>query len=42
MGIDLSRQTKTSISQQINCKEKLEEGDGAKMFLSLKSSKKLF
>ena len=30
--IDLSRQTNTSISQQINFEEKLEEDDGATMF----------
>ena len=33
MGIDLSRQRKTSTSQEINCTEKLEEDDGVKMFL---------
>ena len=32
IGIDLSRQTNTSISQQINFIGKLEEGDGAIMF----------
>ena len=32
IGIDLSRQTNTSIPQQINFVEKLEEDDGAKMF----------
>ena len=32
IGIDLSRQTNTSISQQINFVEKLEEENGATMF----------
>ena len=32
INIDLSRQTNTSISQQINFEEKLEEDDGATMF----------
>ena len=32
IGIDLSRQTNTSISQQINFVGKLEEDDGAVMF----------
>ena len=32
MGIDLSRQTNTSIPQHINFVEKLEEHDGATMF----------
>ena len=32
IGIDLSRQTNTSISQQINFVEKLEEEKGATMF----------
>ena len=32
IGINLSRQTSTSIPQQINFVEKLEEDDGAKMF----------
>ena len=41
-GIDLSRQANTSIPQQINFTGKLEEDDDATMFLSLKSSKKLF
>ena len=34
IGIDLSRQTNASLSQQINFTEKLEEDDGT-MFLSL-------
>ena len=42
IGIDLSRQTHTNILQQINFVEKLEEDDGAVLFLLLKSSKKLF
>ena len=41
-GLDLSRQTNTSISQKINFTGKLEENDGAIMFLALKSSRKLF
>ena len=32
IGIDLSRQTNMSISQQINFVGKLEEDDGPKMF----------
>ena len=32
IGIGLSRQANTSISQQINFTEKLEEDGGAKMF----------
>ena len=39
-GIDLSRQTNSSIPQQINFVRKLEEGDGATMVLLLKSNKK--
>ena len=42
IGIDLSRQTNTSISQQINFLGKLEEHVCAKMFLFLKISRKLF
>ena len=42
IGIDLSTQTNTSIPQQINFVGKLEEGDGATIFLLLKSSKRLF
>ena len=41
-GIDLSRQAKTSIPQHINFVRKLEEDDGATMFLSLKSRNKQF
>ena len=33
IGIDLSRQTNTIISQQINFTKKLEEDDGAKFFI---------
>ena len=39
IGIDLSRQTNMSISQRINFVEKLEEDDGATMFLLLKRFK---
>ena len=39
---DLSRQTNTTIPGQINFVGKLEEDDGATMFLSQKNSKKLF
>ena len=43
IGIDLSRQTNTIISHQINFTGKLEEDDGTTMFfLLLKSSKKQF
>ena len=42
IGIDLSRQTNTSVPQQINFIRKLEEDDSGTMFLSLKSGKKLF
>ena len=42
IGIDLPRQTNTSIPQQINFTGKLEEDDSATLFLSLKSGKKLF
>ena len=42
IGIDLSRQTDTSISQDDNFTEKLEEDDSATMFSLLKSRKKLF
>ena len=42
IGIDLPRQTNTSIPQQINFTGKLEEDDNATLFLSLKSGKKLF
>ena len=34
IGIDLSRQTNTNIPQQINFTGKLEEDDGATMFLN--------
>ena len=40
IGINLSRQTNTSIPQQNNFVGKLEEDDDATMFLLLKSSKK--
>ena len=35
IGIDLSRQTNTSISQKINLLRKLEEDDGATMFFRI-------
>ena len=38
-GIDLSRQTNTCIFQQMNFTRKLEEDQGATMFLLLKSDK---
>ena len=41
VGIDSSRQTNTSISQQINFVKKLEEYDVTIMFLLLKSGKKI-
>ena len=41
IGIDLSRQTNTSFSQQINFVGKLEEGDGAKMFFIAKKQQKI-
>ena len=41
VGLDLSRQINTSILQLINFTEKLEEDDGAIMFLLFKSSKNL-
>ena len=42
IAIGLSRQKNTSIPQQINFVGKLEEDEGAKMFLLLKSNKNLF
>ena len=42
IGIDLPRQTNTSIPQQINFTGKLEEDDSATLFLLLESGKKLF
>ena len=33
IGMDLSRQTNTSIPQQINFSERLEEDNGTRMFL---------
>ena len=39
-NIDLSRQTNTSIPQEINFTRKLKEDDSATMFLLLKSRKK--
>ena len=35
IGIDLSRQTNTNISQKINLLRKLEEDDGATMFFGI-------
>ena len=40
--MDLSRQTDTSISQQINFVEKLEEGDGATMFFIAEKQRRAF
>ena len=42
IGIDLSRQTNTSISQQTNFVGKLEEHDGAVIFCSWKAAKNNF
>ena len=42
IGIDLSRQTNTSISQQTNFVGKLEEDDGAVIFCSWKAAKNNF
>ena len=41
IGIDLSRQTNTSIPQEINFVGKLEEDDGATMFLIAKKEQKI-
>ena len=40
IGIDLSRQTNTSIHQQINFTEKLDEYDGAKIFFIAEKQQK--
>ena len=40
IGIDLSRQTNTSIPQQINFVGKLEEDDGATMFFIAEKQQK--
>ena len=40
IGIDLSRQTNTSIPQQISFVEKLEEDDGAVMFFIAEKQQK--
>ena len=40
IGIDLSRQTNTSILQQINFKVKLEEDDGAIIFFVIEKQQK--
>ena len=40
IGIDLSRQTNISISEKINFVRKLEEDDGATMFLIAEKQKK--
>ena len=40
IGIDLSRQTNTSISQQINFRRKLEEDNGATMFVIAENQQK--
>ena len=42
LGIDLSRQTNTSIPQQINFTVKLEKDDGATMFFVSEKQQKLF
>ena len=42
IGIDLSTQRNTNIPQQIDFAGKLEEDDGVKCFLLLKSNKKQF
>ena len=42
IGIYLSRQTNTSVPEQINYTGKVEDDDGITIFLSLRSSKKLF
>ena len=42
IDIDLLRQANTNVPQQISFRRKLKEDNGAKMFLSLKSTKKLF
>ena len=42
IGIDLSRQTNTTISQQINFTGKSKEDDGATMFYIAKKQQKLF
>ena len=41
IGIGLSRQTNTSIPQEINFVGKLEEDDGATMFLIAKKEQKI-
>ena len=41
IGIDWSRQTNTSIPQEINFVGKLEEDDGATMFLIAKKEQKI-
>ena len=40
IGIDLSRQTNTSIPQQINFTGKLEEGDGVTMIFTAEKQQK--
>ena len=42
IGIDISRQTNTTISQQINFTGKLEEGDGATIFFITEKQQKSF
>ena len=42
IGTDFSRQTNTSIPQQINLVGTLEEDDGSAMFFIAKNQKKLF
>ena len=42
VGIDLSRQTNTSITQEINFKENLEKDDGVTMFFIDERQQKTF
>ena len=42
IGIDLSRQTNTSITQEINFKENLEKDDGVTMFFIDERQQKTF
>ena len=42
IGIELSKQTHTSIPQQINCVGKLEEDDDTKMFFIAEKQQKTF
>ena len=42
IAIDLSKQTNTTIPQQINFRGNLEENDGATMFFIVEKQQKLF